>query len=270
MDGEAMDMSMDVVAASAVYDMVRVGELDSDRYRWAMSFGADIDWRDASGRTALMVTRNPLVVSALAKLGANLECLDKHRTTALGLMHTEAVATQLVRAGCNPNVKNKLGFTPWSTAIKKDFYGTFVEMLDRYKPEIIDRKFGSTPLHVAAMLGNLRIVKLLLMRGASVNARDNRGDTPLVLAVKRGVPEGVVKALIDAGAELDGAMEVAKDTAVVQRLLESGAEPGPLRAGMPPAVVRLLSLHWPGFVSLDDFRMAHVCDVRDERKRAIV
>jgi ankyrin repeat protein len=71
---------------------------------------------------------------------------------------------------------------------------------------------GSTALHVAAWRGRPATVKLLLERGAAVSALDAKDRTPLMLAVKacvdsywthRRTPDSV-KALLDAGATLDG------------------------------------------------------------------
>jgi ankyrin repeat protein len=49
----------------------------------------------------------------------------------------------------------------------------------------VDRKnvFGLTPLHVAASRGNTAVVKLLVEKGADMNARTNDGQTPYNLAV---------------------------------------------------------------------------------------
>jgi hypothetical protein len=47
-----------------------------------------------------------------------------------------------------------------------------------------DEAPGSTALHVAAWRARPEVLKLLLERGAAVNARDGRGRTPLMLAVK--------------------------------------------------------------------------------------
>jgi ankyrin repeat protein len=38
---------------------------------------------------------------------------------------------------------------------------------------------GMTPLHVAAYLGRLEIVQILINAGAELNSRDSSGDTPL-------------------------------------------------------------------------------------------
>ena len=71
---------------------------------------------------------------------------------------------------------------------------------------------NSTALHVAAWKAWSEVVKLLIERGAPVNALDAKGRTPLMLAVKacvdsywknRRTPDSVA-ALLRAGASLDG------------------------------------------------------------------
>lgn len=73
---------------------------------------------------------------------------------------------------------------------------------------------NSTPLHIAAWKMETPILKLLLERGAPINAKDGDGRTPLALAVKACVdsywtewrtPEPVM-ALLEAGASTGGVM----------------------------------------------------------------
>jgi ankyrin repeat protein len=71
---------------------------------------------------------------------------------------------------------------------------------------------GSTALHVAAWRARHETVRFLIERGARVDARDARGRTPLMLAVKACVDSywtalrspASVSALLDAGASTDG------------------------------------------------------------------
>lgn len=71
---------------------------------------------------------------------------------------------------------------------------------------------NSTPLHVAAWRGESQVIKLLISRGASVNARDGRGQTPLQRAVlacteshwQRHRTVEWIAPLLEAGAILDG------------------------------------------------------------------
>ena len=41
---------------------------------------------------------------------------------------------------------------------------------------------GNTPLHVAVQQGNVKVVEVLLNKGANVNVKNSVGETPLDLA----------------------------------------------------------------------------------------
>jgi len=91
----------------------------------------------------------------------------------------------------------------------------------------------STALHVAAWKAWPKTVKLLVERGANVNAQDAKGRTPLMLAVKacvdsywtnRRSPESV-GALLKAGASISG-VEFPCGYAEVDELLKSYANMG--------------------------------------------
>ena len=62
--------------------------------------------------------------------------------------------------------------------------------------------FGQTLLHGAASVNNLQLLKMLCERGAEVDAKCNKGKTPLMLAAARG-HEDAARILIRKGAQIN-------------------------------------------------------------------
>ena len=62
---------------------------------------------------------------------------------------------------------------------------------------------GYTPLQMAACMGHLDIVTLLLTNRSDLAAKDRRGKTPLHLAAITGMSKDVVVSLLNANAEVD-------------------------------------------------------------------
>ncbi|MGW3447333.1 ankyrin repeat domain-containing protein [Streptomyces sp. NPDC001076] len=67
--------------------------------------------------------------------------------------------------------------------------------------DVRDRQ-GRTPLHAAALRGDLTEVERLIGVGADPSAADSNGFTPLHLAAQEG-HAGAAEALLNAGAEVD-------------------------------------------------------------------
>ena len=61
---------------------------------------------------------------------------------------------------------------------------------------------GWTPLHAAALRGDLAEIDQLIAAGADPSTADNKGFTPLHLAAQEG-RAGAARALLDSGAEVD-------------------------------------------------------------------
>ena len=96
-------------------------------------------------------------------------------------------------------------------------------MLDRMDAE------GRTPLLLAAMRGNERIVRMLLEQEADVNIADHEGNTPLSVAAS-GNQLRIVELLLRHGASVEGSpyhsrtpLQLASDPHVIALLREYGA-----------------------------------------------
>lgn len=125
----------------------------------------------------------------------------------------------LLSKGANPNLQNKKGYTALILAAQIGEYEAVQALLDRELPVDImadygndgsddatgarkralgleiKNSYGKTALLLAAEEGRLDVVRLLVERGASVDARSTRGLTALMLAaVKKN--KDVVKYLV--------------------------------------------------------------------------
>ena len=98
-------------------------------------------------------------------------------------------------------------------------------------PDIRDND-GNTPLHYAALFGDITAMNYLVGMNAKVNQPNSRGETPLILAVHRRDPS-LVRALMEAGADpkiadamagksaLDYAKEDPRGTAILKLLQDA-------------------------------------------------
>jgi len=99
--------------------------------------------------------------------------------------------------GIQVDVRNHAGETPLMMAALKGEADAAAALVAHGAAV---QKDGWSPLHYAATGGSAPIVKLLLSKGAALEARSPNGSTPLMMAARYG-NENAVDALLAAGAD---------------------------------------------------------------------
>jgi len=167
---------------------------------------ARIDLRDAQGYTPLFLAARSGrldMTRALRKAGARVDVKNAFGMTPLHNAvfgdHAEVVE-YLLAQDAPPDEKDNRGVMPLDWALENGSVKVVRLFLDRQK-DVQARKweFGRTLLHQAAILGQKEIADLVLSRGADLNARDERNQTPLDLARISG-REDMAQHLVSRGA----------------------------------------------------------------------
>jgi ankyrin repeat protein len=120
---------------------------------------------------------------------------------AANIGNADAIEVLLDR-GANINARKKFGYSSLDlTAIKGNFKA--MELLLEHNADIGPNKGdnNTTPLHYAVIKGEWNVIELLIKHGANINAKDNSGTAPIMLAAKKKNVE-VMKLLAENGAEI--------------------------------------------------------------------
>ena len=201
----------------------------------------DVNAAQLDGTTALhwAAHRDDLeMAKLLIEAGANVNVSNDYGITPLSLAGTNGSSRMvrgLLQAGADPNATRETGESVIMT-ISRTGNLEAVKTLLAYEPDLNqpENRRGHTALMLAIEQGHSQVAKLLIERGADVNARSNTNFTPLLFAAQRNDLDSV-QALLAAGAELDGltpewgsALVLAaarghEDLALL--LLEEGADP---------------------------------------------
>uniref|UniRef100_A0A671YFU5 Ankyrin 2 n=1 Tax=Sparus aurata TaxID=8175 RepID=A0A671YFU5_SPAAU len=235
--------------------------------------GAAVDFTARNGLSPLHMAAQGDHVDCVKHLLQHKAPVDDVTLDYLTALHVAAhcghyrVTKLLLDKRANPNARN--GFTPLHIACKKNRvkvmellvkYGASIQAItevsntpecnlneqklsfslnlvgvhDGSRPGCYHMCSGLTPIHVAAFMGHLNIVLLLLQNGASPDVSNIRGETALHMAARAGQVE-VVRCLLRNGAIVDAraredqtplhiASRLGK-TEIVQLLLQHMAHP---------------------------------------------
>ena len=175
--------------------------------------GADLHARDRGGRTPLIravLADQPTCVSTLAKCGADLNLNDGTGCTALGhalRQQNLGLAQLLLDLGADPETRiqgdgdSQEG--EWTVLFEPVGHGRVEPtrlLLDRGANVNARAATGINPVHFAALANAPDTLDLLLERQAEVNVRDAGGNTPLHYAIEwASLP--IAEKLLEAGAD---------------------------------------------------------------------
>ncbi len=210
---------------TALIRAVRAGHADA--VRLLLDEGADPNLQNKEGTTALIVAAGHTdevgvqLVQMLLDAGAdpNLQSVEGHTALFLAVAHHEPripMVELLLGAGADPNVQESEGITALMVASARGFVQLVKIFLDAGADPDIQDDGGITALIAAARrfrdrhgdwnesseLGeNFRgVILALLAAGADPNAQNEKGDTPISIAVVDGDLD-FIKTLLDAGAD---------------------------------------------------------------------
>lgn len=175
--------------------------------RFLIMKGTSLSFRDPYNRTYLMIAsesgRESVITCLLSQPDIEIDGRDRQGLTALMFAVRSKkyeTAKALVAAGAKLYLRDNLGKTALHyAAISADITAM---LLDQGAPiEATDRR-GFTPMMQAVEYGNPDAVRVLLKRGADLDAMDFGGNlTPLILAInKRDID--LVSLLLTSGADV--------------------------------------------------------------------
>ncbi|MGF6355130.1 ankyrin repeat protein [Paenibacillus sp. 4624] len=174
--------------------------------------GADVQARDQSGRTALMIAtynRDTASVQKLIEAGADVNQQDDMLNSPFLYAGAEGYLDILkltIQAGADPAITNRYGGTALIPASEHGYVDVVRELLTNTTVDVNHvNKLGWTALLEAIILndGNERqqkTIELLIHHGADVNLADGDGVTPLRHARAKGFKE-IEAILLQAGAK---------------------------------------------------------------------
>ncbi len=169
-------------------------------------YGASLETRDNTGMTPLLLStrKNYWTISQLLiELGADYNTRDDRGNTPLHEAvrnKNEKTCKLLSDKGADIYAENSYGDTPLMIAFKSG-----VEIVDWFitGPMVFDRDDeGNTPLHTAIRLNaTAEVIYSLIEKGADINSRNNKINTPLHNAFLANNKSAVI-VLVEAGADL--------------------------------------------------------------------
>jgi ankyrin repeat protein len=182
----------------------------------------------------------------------------------------KATVAKLLAGGAEVNTRDARGNTPLMYASASGSLDMMRQLLTAGADVKAKNNFESTALMWCS--SNLEKVRLLIDKGADVNAHSKQGRTPLVIAAAHDGNIDVIRLLIKKGADVNAggpagasaallAAAGANDTAMVRLLVEQGAD---VKAKADGRFSALMSAAGFGNVEVVKLLLAHGADVNEQ------
>ncbi|HLH42126.1 MAG TPA: ankyrin repeat domain-containing protein [Bryobacteraceae bacterium] len=170
----------------------------------------------------------PAALEMIAKKPAEVNAAEADGSTPLlwaASLNDLELVSRLLKAGANPNVRNKLESTPLAEASFNANTEMIQALLDAGADPNAAGPDGQTPLMLVSRTANVAAARLLLEKGANPNARERqRGQTALMWAAAASQAP-MMRELLAHGAEPDAKSETDLMTPLVSS--EPRAQPRP-------------------------------------------
>jgi len=176
--------------------------------------GADVNARTHDGDSPLLLASKKGYETAVHQLlraeNVDPDCRNKINSTPLIEAAAKgyiSIVRLLLEEGCDVNAQNIFGNSPLSLAVEYGHDLAAEEILKRQELNVNPKQWdgnycGRTPLHWAVVKGYENMVRLLLVRGADINARDKASQTPLIEAAAIG-HLSIVRLLLEEGCDIN-------------------------------------------------------------------
>ena len=216
-----------------------------------LNHGAEINAKDRSGRTPLMIASAlgyTDLASFLIDRGADVGAIDNMQMSVLHeAVNSDCESMMRLLLGCYRNEGRsdefvtirdvKRGETALHVAVRKDCSSIFDLLLKHGADINVVDSTGCAPLHTAVQHLHLNTAERLISAGANLNRPNNAGNTPLHCAIRPDdddVNLTIVRMLLDHGADVRSQNFVGRSPLhhaiwygfedIVELLLDAGAD----------------------------------------------